>query len=294
MVYLINMLSDISFDNLYKPEPLESFDNKEDIIISLLGSTANGLGAKQLQKVLFLASVEEKKKFPFKFHKHIYGPYSEEVVEVVDSLEKKDLAKKEDREIYSHTQKTSLLSEKGKEMLSSIPLFNRLKEIFENVIKDNSDEYGNLPTGNALEKYCYKQYYLKKDDQNEDWKSEMLIRIKDLLTIVNQRVNDLESIDTLESSKRDLILMSFDYLENLLTKIYESTERDNMDQVLSGVLVKLSEEYADKWGEIIRFEKEENDSQEIYIKKISESKKTFYFLNEFAFQYNFFESIFNN
>ncbi len=276
------MLSEISFKDFVKEENLACFDNKKNVAIGLLGIT-NGIGKKQLQKLMFLSSIEKNIVLPFKFEKHIYGPYSEELEKAVNILESEKLVEFSKEIIYNVQQDTRKLTEKGKESLENPEVQKFIKVIKE--IISNYGENGNFPSAKSLENTCYTEFYLTKDE-NDEWRNSIKSKIKDALSLLEDRVQIIKKKNELEE-KQDLILMAFDYIKNLLNEILEK----NIDQVIKGVLIKKSEEYIDKWGEIILLD-EEKKTKEKFNKILLEEKKLFKFINNWAISNNVYDSVF--
>lgn len=278
------MLSDVSFENFVKEEELQSFGDKEGVAIGLLGLT-KGLGKKQLQKLMFLSSIEKNIILPFKFEKNLYGPYSKELEETINTLEQKNIIEFSKDTVFTIPQDTRKLTKEGEKNLESseAKIFsNFIKEIISNY---EGEEKGVFPYARILEKICYDEFYLTKDETDE-WRALVKSKTNDILSLLNDRYKIIEERDELEE-KQDLILMSFNYIKSLLSEIINK----NIDQVVKGVLIKKSEEYVEKWGEILLLDKEDI-TKEDFNKILSEEKIIFKYINKWAFSNKVFDSIF--
>ncbi len=278
------MLSNISFEDFVREEELQSFNDKESVAIGLLGLT-KGLGKKQLQKLMFLSSTENNIILPFKFEKNLYGPYSKELEETINILEQKNIIEFSKDTVFTIPQETRKLTKEGEKSLE-----NPETKIFSNFIKEIISNYegekkGVFPYGKILEKTCYDKFYLTKNE-TEEWKNSIKSKIQDILSLLKDRTQIIEKKEELEE-KQDLILMAFDYMKNLLNKILEK----DVDQVVKGVLIRKTEEYVDKWGEIILLDQEKKTKEE-FNKILSEEKIIFKFINKWAFSNNVCDSVF--
>lgn len=277
------MLSEVSFEDFVKEEKIKHFVNKEDITIGLLGLT-KGLGKKQLQKLLFLSAVKNNIILPFKFEKHIYGPYSADLEETINTLKEKNIVEFSKDNVFTIPQDTRKLTKDGMQLLENPKI-----QIFSNSIKDTISNYeegnGIFPYAKILEDYCYKTFHLTKKETDE-WKNSVKSKIQDILSLLEDRFQIIEKKDELEE-KQDLILMAFDYIKNLLNRI----SNKEIDQVIKGVLIEKSEEYVEKWGEIILLDKDGKRKEE-FNKILSEEKRLFKFINAWAASNNVYDSVF--
>lgn len=280
------MLSEISFEEFSKEEELIEFKDKKDIVLGLLNSQ-EGLNKKQEQKIIFLSMVEDNIIFPFNFRKNKYGPYSQDLDLVTKELSENQII---DIKIESfigengkhYNPEKRNLTDKGKKITNSEIV--KLSKLFSQVIsryKENNE----ISNAAGLESYCYKTYYLTKEETDE-WKNSVKSKIQDILSLLEDRVQIIEKKDQLEE-KQSLILMAFDYMKNLLNEIINK----DMDQVTKGVLIKKSEEYVHKWGEILLLDKEKKTKEE-FNKILSEEKKLFKFINNWAISNGVYDSVF--
>lgn len=270
------MLSDISFEDFSREEELLEFDNKRNVVLGLLKSY-NGLSAKQEQKLIFLSMVEDNIIFPFNFKKNHYGPYSQDLEKVTRELDNEKIISIETKSFIGqngkpYNLKERNLTETGKSITNDDVI--KLSEIFSDIISRYKED-NELSNAAGLESHCYKTYYLTKKETDE-WKNSIKSKIYDILSLLEDRVQIIEKKEELEE-KGDLILMAFDYMKNLLNKILSK----EIDQVVRGVLIKKSEEYVEKWGEILLLEKENTTKRE-FNKILSEEKKLFKFINNWA------------
>ena len=149
-----------------------------------------------------------------------------------------------------------------------------------------------ISSANDLEKRCYEVYNLTKGDV-ESWKIETTSRINNLLIVASKISQDIESFGEMDEDKKDLILMFFDYVENLLKNIFEGVNSGNMDQVLAGVLINTSERFLSRWAEIVSLSKGDNTNKDKQAEeRLKSANKHFRFLNETCSQYSFFESVY--
>ncbi len=281
-----SILSDISFEDFSKEvEPLK-FNNKKDVVLGLLNSY-NGLNAKQEQKLVFLSMVENNIIFPFNFKKNQYGPYSQDLEIVTKELNDEKIVNIKIKSFTGENGKTynpeeRSLTKIGKNITSKDIV--KLSKIFSDVI--SKYEKGNeLSNAAGLESHCYETYYLTKEE-TEEWRNSVKSKIYDVLSLLENRLQTIEEKKDLEE-KGDLILMAFDYMKNLLNEILDK----KIDQVVRGVLIKKAEEYIEKWGEILLLDKSEGTMEE-FNKILSEEKKLFKFINNWAAFNNVCDSIF--
>jgi len=284
------MLSDVSFDTIYSEGEVTSFDNSEKVALALLGSYPEGYRKKQFHKVAFLSNTDGMNIMPFKFKKHNYGPFSDELVDTIGRLEDNGLVEIKEKKIHTYKATVTKLSKKGKEAMKKDKDIQEIAKVFKSIISQYIED-GVLANGEFLETYCYKSFNLKKDEFEKEWQLETKNRVEELRCVINNRITNVGSMDNLDQQKKDVILMYFDYLDNLLLRIYETVESKNMDQVLSGILIKFTEKIMEKWGELISLENDV-DSTEDTTKRVKEANNLFKFVNQTCTQYTFFESVY--
>lgn len=276
------MLSKISFDEFYEEEKLDSIGDKKSTILALL-SQKKKLSSTQIHKLLFLAFAEGKILLPFTFIKHHYGPYSLEIKSTVDELERVGAIRTTKEKVISLDKNVIFLSDnwqnlEGINQENVTKIIRLLKSLIE------SHDEG----ARSLENYCYKAYFLNPKNQNPaEWRAMVKNKISDLRDLLHERKKKVEDFEEIEEEKRVMILSSFDYIDSLLEKIFS---RDDLDQVIQGVLIKNSEDYINCWGEVLRLIKE--GSLDEIKKLLFEIRRTFRFINEVAAQYSIFESVF--
>jgi len=277
------MLSNISFNDFYKEFNLKSIEDKKLFLLALLDSN-KGFGTTQIHKLSFLSFAEGRLMIPFKFTKWPHGPFSEELRDELGSLEEEGLIDKNCEQVINYSKDTRTISIKGREFI------NLHKEDLERIKKELKETLSNHDEGaKSLKRYCYEKYFLKPDNKkNEEWDAFIKNKIKDILFILDVRTREVENFEELEEQKRSLILTSFDYVSEILEKLFSSNE---IDEVIKGVLVENIEEYIDKWGEILRLAQKPSSIEEIKT-KLFEIRKIFRFINESARTYGVFESIF--
>ena len=277
------MLSNISFNDFYKEFNLKSIEDKRLFLLALLDSN-KGFGTTQIHKLSFLSFAEGRLMIPFKFTKWPHGPFSEELRDELGSLEEEGLIDKNCEQVINYSKDTRAISIKGREFI------NLHKEDLEKIKKELKETLSNHDEGaKSLERYCYEKYFLKPDNKrNEEWDAFIKNKIKDILFILDVRTREVENFEEMEEQKRSLILTSFDYVSEILEKLFSS---NGVDEVIKGVLVKNIEEYIDKWGEILRLAQKPSSIEEVKT-KLFEIRKIFRFINESARTYGVFESIF--
>lgn len=275
------MLSEISFEDFSRDEDIGIFDDRESVMVGLLGLT-NGVGKKQLQKLMFLSSVANNIILPFRFEKHFYGPFSRDIEETVGLLKEKGLVEFSSEPVYTALRETRKLTEEGRRVFSGgMQLFSdSVKELVSSYSEDDGVVYAKV-----LEKVCYDEFYLVKDE-NDEWRNSVRSKVQDILSLLSDRV---EAVSRMELDERQsLILMAFDYMKNLLNRLLDG----EMDQVVRGVLIKKSEEYVEKWGEIMLLDREKGSRDE-FNKILSDEKRIFKFVNGWASFYGVCDSVFD-
>ena len=277
------MLSNISFNDFYNEFNLRSIENKKLFLLALLDLNKS-FGTTQIHKLSFLSFAEGRLIIPFKFTKWPHGPFSDELRNELDSLESEGLIEKNCEQVINFSKDTRKMSDKGREFIKLYKSeLDKIKEELKETIS-NHDE-GAV----SLERYCYEKYLLKPDNKrNEEWDAFIKNKIKDILLILDVRSKEVENFEEIEEQKISLILTSFDYVSEILEKLFSS---NGVDEVIKGVLVKNIEEYIDKWGEILRLAQKSASIEEIRT-KLFEIRKIFRFINESAKTYGVFESIF--
>lgn len=276
------MLSQFTFSDFYGEEKLNEVKNANSFLYALL--SFNKFNKTQIQKLSFLAFAENDILLPFKFIKHNHGPFSGELTETLDKLKSDH---KIEEKIINHSwghEDVYNISSSTQEEIKNDKEINHLKVL----IKDLVETFD--MNAKSLERYCYNNYLLKyKGQDKSEWESKVKNKINDLLILLEERIDDLKRIDDLEESKKMVVLSSFDYIENLLKRLFSNMA---IDQIIRGVLIKKVEEYINLWGEILRLA-EENNTQQIKT-LLEKSKKIFYFLNRSSEMYGVFESVFES
>jgi len=281
------MLSNISFEEFYKEEPLPMFNDKKAFLMALL-SYSNEFGSKQIHKLLFLSFVEGMVLLPFKFSKWQNGPFSEEARDVLSQLETDQFIENIPEKVFDFNKHKRILMSKGLDYLTeNKERIAEIKKVINSVIEEYEED-GKIQSANYLERYCYNNFYLNSGKSQEEWNLFIKNKISDLLNLLETRSTTIKGLDDLDEDKSEAILASFDYIDNLLRKILIDTE---MDAVVKGVLLKKMEEFINKWGEILQLS--ESSCSEIELKKLLlEIRIIFKFINEVSIRYGIFESVY--
>lgn len=132
-------------------------------ILLLLDSMSNKVidGRTRLEKLVFVAQkklIEEMKwritTQTYNFRAFNYGPFSEEVLDDIASLELLKLVKVEGGETSSQTYH---ITEKGVEIVKKITSENRVSALFINEIRKIANGLGKMPLNKLIE-LVYKEY----------------------------------------------------------------------------------------------------------------------------------------
>lgn len=278
------MLSSVPFEEFSKEAVLESIDDPNLTVFALLNHR-NRLGSTQIHKLIFLAFAEGRILMPFSFAKWSYGPYSEGLQTSLMQLQKQNLVKMNKEKVIDHDKNSWVISPEGQKVVElNKQKIVQIEKLIERTLKEHDE--GAI----SLEKYCYDNFFLKPEGKTgEDWKASIKQKIEDLRVLLESRKKEIESIDEIEDTKKSIILSSFDYMDSLLQKIFSLKD---IDQVIQGVLLKNLEEYINLWGEVLRLAKDDSTEQmKLNLYKIRE---IFRFVNEVAYRYSVFESVFNS
>lgn len=285
------MLSNISFNDFYEEVKLDSSSDKNLSLIALLNFNKD-LGKTQIQKLLFLAFAEGKVILPFKFKKHNYGPFSQEIEDTIVELRTDGFLNKniERVKVIDKEKEVPILSETGKTFLKkNQDKIKAIMEKLEPILLKYEDENGKIQTARSLERYCYETYFLKLEDKSEEEHQITLNqKIKNLIIVLKSMEEEVNSIKEVEEVKKILILSSLDYIKNLLGNIHSP----HVDQVIKGVLIKNCQDYIENWGEILTVSKSKKDSTQKISSLLLENRRLFRFINEISKEYEVFDSVF--
>jgi len=276
------MLSNISFNEFSEEAKLQSLEDKNLTILTLL-SEKNKIGSTQVHKLMFLTFAEKRVMLPFDFAKWPHGPYSENLQSSLLQLKKDNLIDVAKEKVITFDKDSWTISTEGQKLMDeNKQKVNQIKKLIEGTLKEHDE--GAI----SLEKYCYDNFFLKpKNKTEEEWTASIKQKIEDLRTLLESRKKEISSFEEIEDSKRAIILSSFDYMDSLLQKIFSMKD---IDQVVQGVILKNTEEYINLWGEVLRLAKDDStDKIKLLLFKIRE---IFRFVNEVASKYCVFESIF--
>lgn len=277
------MLSNFSFNDFFSKYNLKTVEDQRLFLMALL--SFKKLNTTQIHKLSFLTFAENNAIIPFEFIKMPHGPFSENLRDVLDTAHNQGLILKEENVYKDYNENLWSLSDEGKNLVSSDKLkIDEIKDILKLILETYLES-----SAKSLERYCYNNYLLKSASENqEEWELRIKTTIDNLQTLLNNRIRDLQSINELEESTRDVVLACFDYIENLLRKL--STD-SGIDQVIKGVLIKKVGDYINLWGEILNLSRE-NGNEPRLNKLLKDSKELFNFINISSERYHVFDSIF--
>ena len=129
------------------------------LILELISSAGKIVGRTKLQKLAFLAKKEGKLPLSFNFPVYYYGPYSEELQQIVDTMVAAGFVKEEVFQPNSRDEESVgyiySLTEDGKEF--SKQLSSELTEEEMSRLQDLVKQYGYRPLREVLD-YVYAQY----------------------------------------------------------------------------------------------------------------------------------------
>lgn len=255
----------MSFNELFDKEEIMSFDSQEAIISTLL-SRFDVLNSTQIHKILFLSSVEGEVNIPFTFKKHNYGPFSDEISSLLDTL-------KENNEINEKSEiKTNFYGSTYPENTISLNKENvEINTEFDKLLEEMFNLLNNRAT--YLKDKCYEEYYLKyasELDQIYNKRIEMEIEnLKEELSILNESIE--LSISLNDKDKFD-ILTNLDYLNEILSK-----NLLELEMVARGIILNKINEFIDLLRNYL-FSDNEEDEKEYLIPQIK--RKFNYIVNK--------------
>jgi uncharacterized protein YwgA len=150
-------LSAISNSVLFEQPKLSKINNDKLCVLSTINlareefKNQRFLSVTQLQKILFLQYAEGHTLLPFRFSKHYFGPYSQELDNSIKDLTSEGLILIQEEKVIDFPKKALHLTQKGRTEITR----NREEVIrIQNKIKYIMNKYSEY-NARALEDYCY-------------------------------------------------------------------------------------------------------------------------------------------
>ena len=110
------MLSNISFNEFSEEAKLQSLEDKNLTILTLL-SEKNKIGSTQVHKLMFLTFAEKRVMLPFDFAKWPHGPYSENLQSSLLQLKKDNLIDVAKEKVITFDKDSWTISTEGQKLM---------------------------------------------------------------------------------------------------------------------------------------------------------------------------------
>lgn len=135
---------------------MDNFElEKEIVLLALINNAGILRGRARLQKLLFLLENEENLNCNIKFEKRQYGPYSNEISEIINRLIESKIIIERTDDVYKDRSYYYMINPEKQELVDKIIL--KLDENFYLKVNKIIKKFGNMPLTQLL-KYVYSRY----------------------------------------------------------------------------------------------------------------------------------------
>lgn len=279
-----NCMQGITTEEFFEEKKLSKIDDRELFILTL-AQLKKGLGLVDAYKYSFLAFAENHLLVPLKFIKYHYGPFSREMNHEINALKEEGLLKIEKERVIDFYKKEIKLTPKGERKIKENS--RKIKQISDK-LKKTIEVYSDY-TATALVRHCYDDFLLRKKGNNiSSWETQRKSEISQLRMLNGVLINYFDNLE-IDENKKILICTSLDYTNKLL----DDSLLNQIDEVISGTILRNIRVYLENWNQISILLKEEENCEVKVRNLLKENQKIFSFLNELSEEYNIKESVFS-